>query len=198
MNNYIGIIMSFGFQFPPVGWALCQGQLVPIEENTALFSIIGTTYGGDGQTTFALPDLRGRVAVGTGQGAGLNNINIGGLAGATSVTLTTGNMPSHSHSATVADGSETATLTVASETGNTMTPTGNYLAARRSATSANYNSNGTLVALHAGTISDISGTIPLPSVSVSTVGGSQPFGIMKPYLGINYSIALEGIFPSQY
>lgn len=189
--------MSFGFNFPPVGWALCQGQLMSIEENTALFSIIGTTYGGDGQTTFALPDLRGRVAVGIGQGAGLNNINIGELAGAMNVTLTTGNMPSHTHTAKVAAGSNNATLTAASETGNTMTPTGNYLAARRSATGAVYNSSGTPVALHAGTISDISGTIPLPSVTLSSVGGGQPFGIMKPYLGINYSIALEGVFPTQ-
>lgn len=197
MDNYIGLIMSFGFNFSPYGWALCQGQLVSIAENTALFSIIGTTYGGDGQTTFALPDLRGRVAVGIGQGPGLNNITQGEVAGTTSVTLSTSNMPSHTHTATISAETDSATLSAVSETGNTMTPSGNYLAARRSATNAVYNANGTPVALHSGTISDISGTIPLPSVTLSSVGGGQPFGIMKPYLGINYSIALEGVFPTQ-
>ena len=197
MDNYLGIIMSFGFNFPPQGWALCQGQLLSIAENSALFAIVGTTYGGDGQTTFALPDLRGRVAVGVGQGPGLTNITLGQSAGTTSVTLTTINLPSHTHTATVATGTDSAKLNAVSETGNTMTPTGNYLAARRSATNAGYLASGTAVALHAGTVSDITGAIPLPSVTLGAVGGSQPFNILKPYLGINYSIALEGIFPSQ-
>lgn len=197
MVGYIGIILSFGFNFPPQGWALCDGQLLSIDENTALFSIIGTTYGGDGQTTFALPDLRGRVAVGAGQGPGLTNIILGQSAGTTSVTLTTSNLPSHTHTATVAEGTDVPKLNVVSETGNTMTPTGNYLAARRSSTNAGYNASGTPVALHAGTISGLSGAIPLPSVTLGAVGGNQSFSIMKPYLGINYSIALDGIYPSQ-
>ena len=197
MDNFVGIIMSFGFNFPPQGWDLCQGQLLSISENTVLFVIIGTTYGGDGQTTFALPDLRGRVAVGVGQGSGTNNIQLGEAAGAPSLTLISSNLPSHTHTATVAAGTDTPKLNAVSETGNTKTPTGNYLAARRSATNARYNANGTAEALHAGTISDISGAIPLPSVTLSAVGESQSFSILKPYLGINYSIALEGIFPSQ-
>jgi microcystin-dependent protein len=197
MDNYIGIIMSFGFNFDPQGWALCQGQLLSIDENTALFVIIGTTYGGDGQTTFALPDLRGRVAVGVGQGSGLNYISLGEQAGTQAVTLTSMNLPIHTHTATVAQGTDVPKLNAVSETGNMMTPTGNYLAARRSATNARYNANGTPVALQAGTISDITGAIPLPSVTLGAVGGSQSFSIMKPYLGINYSIAIEGVFPSQ-
>src|ERR1700741_2890888 len=98
MNEaFIGSIVLFAGNFAPRGWAFCAGPILPICQNTALFSIVGTTYGGNGQTTFALPDLRGRVAVGTGQGPGLSNVTLGELSGSPTVTLISNNMPAHNH-----------------------------------------------------------------------------------------------------
>src|SRR3954468_23228168 len=95
---FLGEIRMFGGNFAPRGWAFCNGQILSIAQNTALFSLLGTTYGGNGQTTFGLPDLRGRVAVSAGQGPGLSNYSLGELAGSESVTLTSANMPAHNHS----------------------------------------------------------------------------------------------------
>ncbi|MGC4087610.1 MAG: tail fiber protein [Polyangiaceae bacterium] len=97
MEPFIGMIIVFAGNFAPRGWALCNGQLLPIAQNTALFSILGTTYGGDGRTTFALPDLRGRVPVHPGQGPGLSNYSLGQVSGTETVTLTTQNLPAHTH-----------------------------------------------------------------------------------------------------
>ena len=97
MNPFIGQIMMFGGNFAPRGWALCQGQLLPIAQNTALFSILGTTYGGDGRTTFGLPELRGRVVVGRGRGPGLSNYNLGQKGGSQTNTLSISNLPQHNH-----------------------------------------------------------------------------------------------------
>ena len=94
---FLGQIMLVGFNFAPVGWALCNGQILSITQNTALFSLLGTTYGGNGTTTFALPDLRGRAAVGFGQGPGLSNYDLGQSTGTETVTLTVGQMPAHNH-----------------------------------------------------------------------------------------------------
>src|SRR3546814_1398233 len=98
MEPFLGQIMMVGFNFAPRGWALCQGQLLPISQNQALFSLLGTTYGGDGRTTFALPDLRGRCAIGMGQGPGLANYTQGEMAGQENVTLISTQMPQHTHS----------------------------------------------------------------------------------------------------
>src|SRR5687767_4324920 len=97
MDEFIGIVKIFAGNFAPRGWMFCQGQLLSIAQNTALFSILGTTYGGNGQTTFALPDLRGRVPVGVGQGPGLPSMSLGEMSGATSATMTIQNMPAHTH-----------------------------------------------------------------------------------------------------
>ena len=101
MDGYIGTIIMFAGYFAPQGWMLCQGQILPIAENTALFSLLGTTYGGDGETNFALPDLRSRVPVGTGQGAGLSKVSVGQMAGTEAVALTESNLPAHSHTAQI-------------------------------------------------------------------------------------------------
>src|SRR5439155_18983562 len=106
---FLGEIRLFGFNFAPRGWAFCQGQLLPIAQNTALFSLLGTTYGGNGQTTFALPDLRGRVAVGFGQGPGLSNIDLGQVSGAETATLTQAQMPAHGHLASVSQAAASST-----------------------------------------------------------------------------------------
>jgi len=174
MEGYLAQIIMFAGNFAPRGWALCQGQLMSIAQNTALFALLGTTYGGDGQTTFGLPDLRGRASVGTGQGSGLTNILLGELAGQPTTTLTSQQIPQHNH-----------TLGAVADVANTANPTGNSLAVGQSGTdtvSMYRNSNPTVAAR---------------AQSVTNAGGSQPHNNMQPYLGMNFVICLEGIFPSQ-
>jgi microcystin-dependent protein len=178
---FIGEIKILGFNFAPRGYMTCQGQILSIAQNTALFSLIGTYYGGNGQTTFALPNLQGRVAKGQGQGAGLPSYVMGESAGVTSVTLLTSNLPAHTHPAT----GITASLPVASGVGNSNSPVGNYLAqasidtySTASTPSKNY---GTLAA----------------SGATGIAGSSIPLDIQNPYLVVNYSIATQGIFPSR-
>ena len=179
MEGTIGEIRMFAGNFAPRTWAFCSNQLMPIAQNTALFSILGTTYGGNGQTTFALPDFRGRVAVGTGQGPGLANITLGQLSGTTSVTLTTGNMPAHTHPLT-----------------GTVSPQGNQGATGLSNDPSNRRLAGTNI--FTGAATDLATMAPAVStLAIGVTGGSQPFSIMPPYLGMNYIICLFGIFPSR-
>lgn len=178
MEGTIAEIRLFAGNFAPRSWAFCQGQILSIAQNTALFSLLGTTYGGNGQTTFALPDFRGRVAVGTGQGPGLPNINLGELAGSPTHTLIITEMPAHNH--TVSLGAHNADLA------NQSNPTGNVLGVGQvpGGQSVNMYSNAGANTNLAPTASSIS-------------GGSQPHNIMQPYLGMNYIICLEGIYPSR-
>jgi microcystin-dependent protein len=171
---YIGSIVLFAGNFAPRGWALCQGQLLPIAQNTALFSILGTTYGGNGQTTFALPDLRGRAPIGTGQGPGLSNITLGEQAGTENVTLLTTNMPAHNH-----------TINCDNNASSSLAPSGMIpgLSDNRNAEVNIYSSNTPNAVMNPQT--------------VGVAGGSQPFNNRNPFLGINFIIALEGIFPSR-
>ncbi len=171
MEGYIAQIIMFAGNFAPRSWAFCQGQILSIAQNTALFSLLGTTYGGNGQTTFGLPDLRGRVPVGTGQGPGLPIIDLGEAAGLTTHTLLITEMPAHNH-----------LVNAVSEAGDVSTPQGNYLA-NSGATDREYKAMGTGVQMN--------------SNMISPTGGNQPFSIMQPYLGMNYVICLEGIFPSR-
>lgn len=167
MDPFIGQIMLVGFNFAPNGWALCNGQLLSIAQNTTLFSLLGTTYGGNGQTTFALPDLRGRVPVGAGQGPGLQNYELGEFSGQETVTLTTNQMPTHSHA-----------VSANAARGGVFTPVHNFLG---------------------------SGDLYNPATDGSTMnpgmivqaGGSQPHENRQPFLGLNYIIALVGIYPSR-
>ncbi len=168
-SPYIGEIRMFGGNFAPVGWALCDGQSLAISQNDVLFQLIGTTYGGDGQTTFNLPDLRGRLPIHQGQGAGLSNRLIGESSGVESVTLTVNQIPSHIHAAQAQ-----------SATGNQPSPSGNVWAA----SSLNqFSSSPANVTMH-------------PS-SIGADGGSQPHDNFMPYLCVNFIIALFGVFPSQ-
>ena len=179
MEGTIGEIRMFAGTFAPRSWAFCQSQLLPIAQNTALFSILGTTYGGNGQTTFGLPDFRGRVAVGTGQGPGLSNITLGEMSGTPTVTLTTNNMPAHNHALSGA----VSLVANGGTDGLTDDPTGRRLAG------ANIYTNFT---------NEPATMVPLQSnLAVGVNGGSQPFSIMPPYLGMNYVICLFGIFPSR-
>jgi len=169
-DQFLGSITLVGFNFAPVGWAFCNGQLMAINQNQALFALLGTQFGGDGQTTFALPDLRGRVPVHQGQGAGLSNYVMGEVLGSESVTLTTQQIPAHTH--TVAPGASSGEPT-------TDRPDGAYPSAN-----GYYSSSAT------------SG-VTMPAPTVSNVGGNQPHSNIQPVLALNFIIALEGIFPSQ-
>ncbi len=181
MEGTIGEIRMFAGNFAPRSWAFCNSQILSIAQNTALFSILGTTYGGNGQTTFGLPDLRGRVPIGTGQGPGLPNVSLGEMSGTPTTTLLATNMPAHTH--TVAASGSMACKTGA---GDADSPGGNIPAG--SATDENYaapaSANGSMAAIN------VTGTTGI-------AGGSQPFSIMQPYLGMNYIICMQGIFPSR-
>lgn len=170
----IGSVCLFAGNFCPKGYAEANGQLLSIAQNTALFSILGTTYGGDGQTTFALPDLRGRSPVGTGQGPGLSNLALGETAGAETVTLTQAQLPAHTH---------TATLRATNTEGSKAKPGGNVLA--KLTGTKQYGPEPAAV--------DMAPT----SISVGVTGGNQPINTRPPSLGMYYCIALQGIFPSR-
>jgi len=167
---YLGSICMVAFNFAPNGWALCNGQLLPISEYDTLFTLIGTTYGGDGQTTFALPDLRGRVPIHKGQGPGLPSYSLGESGGQESVTLTLNQIPQHNHA-----------LTVSTNGGSNDNPVGNYMASnsegiKHYSNTAGSNANGS---------------------SVGNIGGNQPHNNMSPFLCVNFIIALEGLYPPQ-
>ena len=170
MEPFLGQIQAFGFNFAPRGWAQCSGQLLPIAQNTALFSLLGTTYGGDGRTTFALPDLRGRSMVGYGTGPGLSPIQIGQNGGNENTILSVANLPPHNH---------TVQVKVNTANGEESTST-SYLSSHASAFSDAPTTNAVLA-----------------GVSSANAGGGQAFSNRDPYLGINVCIALVGIFPSR-
>lgn len=174
-DPFLGEIRMFAGNFAPAGWALCNGRLLPISENDALYALLGTIYGGDGVTTFALPNLQGRVAVGLGTGPGLTTVNIGELAGVESVTLTANQLPSHTHS-----------VQASTNVGTTDTPTATTVlsaAGPSTTTLTPYATSGTLTAMS--------------PASTTPAGNSLPHENMQPYLAINYIIALQGVFPSQ-
>jgi microcystin-dependent protein len=178
MNEpYIGAIVMFGGNFAPSGWALCNGQLLSISANTALFSILGTTFGGNGTSTFGLPDMRGRVPVHAGQGPGLSPYVLGEETGAEHVTLTINNLPSHNHNVA-------ATSTTSGRGGGS--PTGNLLAATANVGTAP-------VEIYAGG----SPNTTMSPQMISSVGGNLPVSVIQPVQCVNFIIALVGIFPSR-
>jgi microcystin-dependent protein len=176
MEPTIGVITMFAGNFAPRNWAYCMGQLLPINQNQALFSILGTTYGGNGQTTFALPDLRGRTPVHTGQGAGTSNFFLGQVSGLEYITLTTNNLPAHTHAASLTVGVSTAAATLDEPI-------------------AAVPAVGSINAYQQGATTD--GQLGGVSAVVQPSGGGQPVSIRQPYLCINFIIALYGIFPSR-
>jgi microcystin-dependent protein len=169
-SPFLGEIRMFGGNFPPRSWAFCSGQLMSIAQNDALYSLIGTTYGGDGVVTFGLPDLRSRVPVHWGQGLGLSSYQPGQVGGAESITLQFPQIPSHTHG-----------LFASSVTGNQAGPTGNTLA------------GGAAISRYAA------GTpqVIMSDASIANAGSSQPHPNLQPFLAVSFIIALEGIFPSR-
>ncbi len=168
---FLGEIIMFAGNFAPRGWALCDGQLLPISSYTALFSILGTTYGGDGRTTFALPDLRGRAPIHAGVGPGLSSRSLGSRSGSETNTLDATQLPNHSH---------TFTNSVDTAPGTAATP-----------------GAGTMPAEASEDIYGEGEAVINTTVTTSAVGGSLPVNNMQPYLTVNYIIALQGVFPSR-
>ena len=169
MDPFIGQLMLVGFNFAPTGWALCQGQLLSIAQNTALFSLLGTTYGGDGVTTFGLPDLRGRVPLGFGQGPGLQNYTQGQQSGTENVTLIASQMPTHSHSVACVNGDP-----------NDSSP-----------------ANSLPAHVAAGGYQTGAANAQMSATMIGAAGGNQPHANMQPYLVLNWIIATQGIYPSR-
>ena len=171
-DPFVAEIRIFPFNFAPKGWAFCDGQILPISQNTALFSLLGTVYGGDGKSTFALPDLQGNAAMHPGQGQGLSLRDLGEIGGAENVTLLTSEMPFHTH-----------TLQAFNQAGDQFGPNANgNFALTRSNGGAVYNT----------TISNI---VQFAPQALSPAGGSLPHNNMQPYLTLNFCIALQGVFP---
>lgn len=187
----MGEIRLFGFSYAPRGWMLCQGQTLAISSNSALFSLLGTTYGGNGSTTFNLPDLRGRLAVGQGNGPGINGVQIGQVAGSNNVTLLQTSMPMHVHAvATTVNIAIPALTTV----GTATAPSNTAVLAQPTDSEV-----GAVVKLYADGPADttlLPFTAPV-SGNTAVAGGSQPFDVSNPYLGLNYAICVEGIYPSR-
>lgn len=199
MEGTIGEIRHFAGNFAPLGWQFCLGQQLPISEYNALFSLIGTTYGGDGQSTFNLPNFSGRVAVGTGQGPGLSPIVLGALAGTETVTLVQANLPSHTHAVTNTPINPQLTASVNSTQASAHMPTNGvsiasagYMASGSFVPNLGFNTATPSVALNPGTVDLTSLT-----VNNANTGGSLPHNNMQPYLAINFIICLEGIYPSR-
>lgn len=170
-DPFVAEIRIFPFNFAPIGWAVCNGQLLPISQNTALFSLLGTTYGGNGITTFALPDLQGRAAMQPDQGLGLSLHDLGETGGSDTVTLLVSEIPTHSHA-----------LRANPLTGDTPTPGATASLARP----------GTILAYQTNTAANLA---PMAPESISPTGGDQPHNNLQPYLTMRFCIALQGVFP---
>ena len=170
MDPFVGEIRVVGFNFAPKGWAFCNGQLLPISQNTALFSLLGTLYGGDGRSTFALPDLQGCAAMHPGQGPGLNSYVLGERGGEASVTLQGTEMPAHTHG-----------LKALLTPGTTASPTGASFAKGPGTTSLYGPASGT--------------STTLSSQALNVTGGNLPHNNMQPYLTMNFVIAMQGVYP---
>ncbi len=169
MDPFVAEIRIFPFNFAPKGWAFCNGQILPLSQNTALFSLLGTTYGGDGKSNFALPDLQGCTVMHPGQGAGLSLHDLGETGGSETVTLLESEIPSHSHA-----------LRVINDVGEDRTPADEVLA--RSTGGALYSTG-------------ISNLVTLSDNALTSAGGDQPHNNLMPYLTLNFCIALQGVYP---
>lgn len=187
---YLGSIKTFAFAFPPRGYMLCNGQILAVQQYNALFALLGTTYGGNGQQTFALPNLQGRVVNGQGQGPGLQPYSMGQISGTEQVTLNVNQMPQHTHVFT-----NTSTLNAVQTKGSVQEPAAGSQLARP------IDQTGSVVPLIYVPSGTAGTQVPLGGVNVagtnSIAGGSQPFSILQPYLTLNFSIATQGLFPSR-
>ena len=185
MEGTVAEIRMFGGNFAPRNWAYCDGQLLAISSNTALFSLLGTTFGGDGRTTFALPDMRGRTAVHPGTGPGLSTYRLGQRSGSETNILNITQMPAHNHQAAL---DVNAAVQVNNGDGEDPQPNGNFLA--RSTGGDSYIDNG-------GAGQSLAGVSATGSVTIGMTGANSPVNNMQPYLCVNYIICMFGVFPSR-
>jgi microcystin-dependent protein len=169
-DPFVAEVRIFGFNFPPKGWALCNGQLLPISQNTALFALVGTFYGGNGKSTFALPNLQGSAPMHHGQGQGLSLRDLGETGGSETITLLTSEIPLHTH-----------TVQANNTLGDSPMPTGRTLARYANAYQTTTNAN----------------LVQMAPQALSPAGGSLPHTNMQPYLTLNFCIALQGVFPQR-
>lgn len=225
MDAFMGSVLAVGFNYPPRGWLFCNGQTVPVQQNAAMFALLGTMYGGDGQNTFGIPDLRGRVVVGSqAQGPGLMNVPQGGKGGANTATVVStgavsftigiGNLPQHNHSVTVPGSAFTASSTLnatskgpgspAPSNNATLSNTGTggpsanmYLATTGPATDLVALNSQSVTTTLVGNASVNSGTTGSGTAVSAPVTTSANISNMQPYIGLNYIICMEGIFPSR-
>lgn len=193
MDEYLGTISAFAFNFAPAqGWMACNGQALPISQYDALYTLIGTTYGGDGINTFCLPDLRGRTIINQGQGRGLSNIVIGQRSGTTAVTMNTLNLPQHAHVLDPKSVSATTTIFTTSAGGGTNEPgAGEFSLGSGGSFPAIYSDAGGKITTEF--VAGLKDTV----VNTTIAGGSQPLDVTNPYVGVNICICVSGIFPSQ-
>lgn len=194
MEVFIGTIQSFAFSFAPSNWALCNGQTLSLSQYQTLFALIGVTYGGNGQTTFMLPNLQGRLPLGQGNGLGLTQRVIGEISGTENVTATLNNLPNHTHALTGITASTTLQLAnPASNPVNTPTATNSFIGTSGTGPGA---ANIYSDQIGASPVS-LQGVTTTVNGTVSPTGGGMPMAIMNPFLAINFSIALQGYFPSR-
>lgn len=177
-SPFVAEIRIFGFNFPPTGWAFCDGQILPISQNTALFSLLGTTYGGDGKSTFALPDMQGNAAMHPGQGQGLSLRDLGEIGGSETVTLLQSEIPVHTHNLMAVDSEATS-----ADPTNAILGMGNHDSGTQAGAVAFYNAT--------------TPNSPMSFNALSISGGSLPHNNMQPYLTLNFCIALQGVFPAR-
>jgi microcystin-dependent protein len=175
MDNFIGEIRIFASNFPPKGWAFCNGQILPIVQNTALFSLLGTTYGGDGKSTFALPNLQARFPMHAGQGPGLTPRTLGEEVGSAAVSLTSAQLPAHSHVMRAGGAAESTD------------PAGRLPAAPPQPPAGTLQTNN----IYGGT----GNPAGMAASAIGATGGGQPHNNMQPYLALSFIIALQGIYP---
>ncbi|MGX8010563.1 phage tail protein [Mesorhizobium sp. ORM8.1] len=170
MDPFVAEIRIFPFNFAPKGWAFCDGQILPLSQNTALFSLLGTTYGGDGKSNFALPDMQGNAPMHPGQGPGLSLHDLGETGGSETVTLLESEIPSHPHTVESVPGNFSANTNVPTNTAFGKSAQGNAYTPAAS-------------------------MVPLSSQAIAPAGGSQPHNNMMPYITLSFCIALQGVFP---
>lgn len=193
MDEYIGMIKIFAGNFVPQGYLECNGALLAVSANQVLFSLLGTTYGGDGKTTFALPDLRGRAPVGMGTGLGLPTITEGEVGGTNQTTLTLNNLPMHTHIATIGGQSalkvSSGNATQSAATANASIATPGTNSGRSFTPTLGFNTSAPDMAIGGLNVSQL-------TVTNANAGNGQPFNNMPPYLGIKYIICTDGVYPS--
>lgn len=176
-SPFVAEIRIFPFNFAPIGWAFCNGQILPISQNTALFSLLGTTYGGDGKSTFALPDMQGNTPMHPGQGQGLSLRDLGEIGGTANVTLLISEIPAHSHLVNAVAGPGQT-----NDAANTIPSTGGWIVG----------SSFGVVQCYSATVSNM---VNMNFTELAPTGGSLPHNNMQPYLTLNFCIALQGVFP---